>query len=331
MTNPQDQRRGFEITVEGNLPGQKVENKSCRECRCPIAYTCAEDIPPRDYEEPVKYEVEEENRLRYYFALDTDKDTTVSELRAVSSKMLDDVADRVAKGARIQSITGYASPEDNRDRPTPNQQLSLSRGKRLRDLLAPKFGPGVALPAPEAGGELLGRVATIEPGSRLSDAILDAGFSGPEDVSAFLIGGEIPDKKLADQFLGLLERVEKPEDRLRLFGLDADTPAAARLLKAIDQFVRNRGRGRRPWEDIFGYLRFATVKLSRSRTQTRMEARRTSGSLREFSGKNCEVYAKQAEKEGRFGPSEPEPKTGSDCPSGTPSNAARFADKCKYD
>jgi hypothetical protein len=332
VTNPQDrQRMGFEVTLGVDLPGQNVETRICRHCRCPTAYTCYEDIPPRDYEEPVDYEVEQQERMRYYFALDTARDTGVAELAAASNSMVDEVARRVAAGAKVRSITGYASPEDNRDRPVPNQQLSLSRARRLRERLDARLGKKVALPEPQSGGELFGRVATVEPGSRLADAIVEAGFGGPEDVSAFLIGSGIPDKKLADEFLGLLERVDKEEDRLRLFGLSAESKAAPRLLKAIDQFVRSRGRGRRPWEDIFGYLRFATVELGESKTETRMESRRTTGSLKEFSGAECERYARQAEDEGKFGPAEPEPKTGADCASETPRNASGSADKCKYD
>src|SRR5262249_47405165 len=169
------QRRGVQITLGGNLPGQSVEGQICRDCRCPVVYECVEDIPPRDVKENVEFDVEERGRLRYYFKLDTADDTLDPVLRDQSQKMLDVVKARVAAGARIVSITGYASPEDNREKPTPNQQLSLDRGRRLRDRLATAVG-AAQVPEATGGGELLGRVATIAPGSRLADAITDVGF-----------------------------------------------------------------------------------------------------------------------------------------------------------
>jgi len=331
VTNPQDKQRiGGQITLGGNLPGQAVENKICRECRCPVVYECLEDIPPRDVKETVTFDVEERGRLRYYFSLDTNNDTTDPALRAESRRMLDEVARRVAAGARIAAITGYASPEDNRDRPTPNEQLSISRGKRLHDLLASKLGTGQRVPEPTGGGELLGRVATITPGSRLADAITSVGFGDPEDVTAFLIGTDIPNPKLAEQFLALLERVTEPADRLRLFGVDSGSPAAPRLLAAIEQFIRSRGRGRRPWENVFAFLRYATVELSTTHKESREETHTTTGSLTPMNDTQCKPYARQAENEGRFGPAAPEPKDESECPGGEPRNPERFATKCSY-
>ena len=323
-------RRGGTITFGGNLPGQNVEDRSCRECRCPVVYDCFEDIPPRDYEEPVTYTIEDTNRLRYYFSLDTNQDTRDSVLRSESTRMVSDVAQRVAAGARIRSVTGFASPEDNRDRPVPNEQLSISRAERLRNLLVTRLGSGVQVPEPQAGGELFGRVATIAPGSRLADAMLEVGFGDPEDVTTFLIGNDIPNPELSQQFLDLLNRVTEPADRLRLFGIDSTSPAAPRLLAAIDQYVRSNGRGRRPWENIFGYLRFATVELSTTRTDTRMEQRRTSGSLTRMNETACRPYARQAESQGLFGPSEREPANSSQCPTGEPRNRPEYENKCDY-
>lgn len=329
-TNPQDKRRfGGEIVIGGNLPGQNVENKTCRECRCPAVYECAEDIPPREVKESVDYNVDERGRLRYYFSLDTDRDTTDSVLHGESMKMLDEVAKRVAAGAHIVAITGYASPEDNREKPAPNQQLSLSRGKRVHDLLAAKLG---AAQVPEAGGggELFGRVATITPGSKLSDAITGVGFGDADDVTAFLIGTDIPNPQLADQFLALLGRVSEPADRLKLFGIDAASPAAPRLLDAVERFIASKGRGRRPWEGIFGFLRYATVELSTMRKQTREESHTTSGSLTAMSDAQCKPYARRAESESRFGAAAPEPKDEASCPPGDAHNPQRFASKCDY-
>ncbi len=331
LTNPQDpSRRGGSITLGGNLPGQGVQSQTCRECRCPAVYKCLEDVLPREYDEPVTYSVEDTNRLRYYFSLNTDQDTPDSILRGESQRMLDEVARRVAAGARIRSVTGYASPEDNREQPTPNAQLSLLRAKRLHQLLTARLGRTVSIPEPEAGGELLGRVATITPGSGLSNAILDAGFSGPEDVSTFLLGDDIPNQQLADQFLSLLARVTTPADRLSLFGVDAASPAAPRLLTAIDRFIANRGRGSRPWENIFGFLRFATVALATDRDVTYQEHHRTSGSLTRMNDTLCTPYARQAEREGLFGGAEPEPVNERDCPTGQPRNWTGYENECDY-
>jgi hypothetical protein len=330
VTNPQDERRGGQVTIGGNLPGQQVQSHTCRECRCPAVYECLEDVVPRDYEVPVTYDVVDRGRLRYYYSLDTNQDTRDPVLRAESTRMIDEVARRVAAGARIVSVTGYASPEDNRERPTPNEQLSLSRGRRLRDLLASKLGASVQLPTPTGGGELFGRVATIAPGSRLADAILDTGFGDPEDVTSFLIGDDIGNSQLSSQFLALLERVAEPADRLRLFGVDSTSPAAPRLLVAIEQFIRTRGRGPRPWENVFGHLRYATVELSTTRQKTRQEQRHTSGSLTPMGDTACQPYARQAEREGKFGPAAPEPQNEAGCPGGEPRNLADFERKCDY-
>jgi hypothetical protein len=287
-TNLQDpNRRGVMFTLGGNLPGQAVEEQTCRKCRCPIVYECLEYVPPRDYEVPVTYDVEDRSRLRYYFSLDTSEDTGDSVLRDESTRMLGEVAKRVTAGASIRSVIGYASPEDNRDLPVPNEQLSLKRARRLREMLGTRLGTNVQIPEPQAGGELFGRVATIAPGSRLADAMLDVGFGDPEDVTTFLIGSDIPNPQLSKQFLDLLVRVTEPADRLRLFGIDSTSPAAPRLLAAIEQFIRNNGSGRRPWENIFAYLRFASVELGTTRQETRQEQRRTSDQLTQLNDAAC--------------------------------------------
>jgi len=295
-----------------------------------VAYDCIQDIPPRDYQESEPYSYEETSRLRYYFALDTNEDTRDPILRAVSGQTLEEVRRRLSAGARVSAIIGYASPEDNREQPVPNAQLSLSRAQRLRERLAGQLGPGATLPGPQAGGELFGRVATIQPGSRLADATRAVGFAGPEEVNDFLFGDIIPNAELSSQFLNLLtEHVTERDDRLRLFGVDANSPAAPRLLAAIDQFIARRGRGSRPWENIFGYLRFATVGLTETREATRIEDRRTSGSLTRMSESACRPYARQAEDVNRFGPAEPEPTDPANCPS-APRNDPAYEAKCNY-
>ncbi|MGB6143992.1 MAG: hypothetical protein WBG33_06780, partial [Rhodanobacter sp.] len=180
-------------------------------------------------------------------------------------------------------------------------------------------------------GELLGRVPTIAPGSSLADALRDVGFGDAEDVTQFLVGGDIPNPRLADQFLGLLDRVTDPGERLKLFGVAADSPAAPKLLAAIEQFRRNRGRGRRPWEGIFGYLRYATVELGTTHKEQRMEQHRTSGSLTPMNEAACKPYSRQAEDAGKFGPAEREPDRNADCPLGEPRNQPETAKQCNYD
>jgi outer membrane protein OmpA-like peptidoglycan-associated protein len=333
VKNIQDKNRQIIPVFQGNLPGQEISDKTCQECRCPVVYECREDIPPRDYEEPVTYEVSETTPLRYYFSLDTANDTTDPVLKAQSTQMLDEVARRVKAGAKIESVMGYASPEDNRDRPTPNEQLSMSRAKHLRDLLAPKLGANVQLPQPEPGGELLGRTASILPGSGLADAITEVGFKGPEEVTNFLVGDDITNAQLADQFLALLQnkKMQEPAARLSLFGIDAGSPAAPRLLTAIDRFIASKGKGRRPWENIFGYLRFATVKLVETHPETHMEKKSTSGSLSPtlMDDAKCKPYAQQAEANGGFGPHEPKPKDKASCRDRSGNNGS-IGQKCAY-
>lgn len=316
--------------VGGNLPGQNVSNQTCRSCKCPLFYQCYEDIPPRPYETPTSYDVEQRGRLRYYFSLDKADDTTDAQLKNESKQTLDLAAQQVAAGSQISSITGYASPEDNREKPEPNQKLSLARAQRLRDLLAKRLGSGVSLPAPIAGGELLGRVPAITPGSALADAMLSVGFGDAEDVTQFLIGSDIPNTKLADQFLGLLDRVTDPADRLKLFGVDASSPAAPKLLAAIEEFRKNRGRGRRPWEGIFGYLRYATVEISSKHKEAGTEQHTTEGSFTPMSDDACKPYARHAEGEDSFGPAQEKPAEHSDCPLGEPANQPKTASVCKY-
>ncbi|RAO78103.1 hypothetical protein CA260_09835 [Dyella jiangningensis] len=327
-------QQGGPVVVTGglNIPlgGQNVSNKTCRECYCPLSYQCYADVVPRDYDTPTTYDVEQRGRLRYYFSLDKADDTTDPTLKGESTRTLDEVAKQVAAGSKVRSITGYASPEDNREKPEPNQKLSMDRAKRLHDLLGARLGASASLPSPAAGGELLGRAPTIAPGSSLAQAMLDAGFGDPEDVTQFLVGSDIPNPKLADQFLGLLDRVTEPADRLKLFGVGADSPAAPKLLAAIELFRKNRGRGRRPWEGIFGFLRYATVELSTTHKEAGTEHHRTTGSLTPMAEAVCKPYAIKAEATNSFGPAEREPDKNVDCPS-EPANLPETDKQCHYD
>jgi hypothetical protein len=275
----------------------------------------------------VEVDVTDRTRLRYYFRLNSNQDARDPALRRESTNTLDRVAQLVAAGAMVASITGHASPEA--DEETLNLDLSRTRGERLHQLIAARLGAGVSLPNPAAGGELLGRRASILPGSGLANAIIDSEFSGPEEVTDFLVGDEIENAQLADQFLALLNRVTEPADRLRLFGVDAGSPIAADLLAAIEQFIRQRGRGSRPWDRIFEFLRVAVVEVTQTRRETRTVDREISGSFRQLGDALCNRFAQRAERERLFGPAEAEPTAGN-CPTGAPSNLGRFADDCDY-
>jgi hypothetical protein len=327
-TNLQDpSRRGATVTIGGPLGGPAVQPDICRVCVCPVVYDCLEDIPPRSYEEEVPQTVIDRTRLRYYFRLDTDQDARDPGLRRESKDMLDRLASLVGEGWTVASISGYASPEA--DEQSHNVPLSESRARRLHQLVAGRLGPAVALPEPEGRGELLGRIPTILPGSGLRDAIFSAGFSGPEEVTDFLFGDQIENDQLADQFLGLLNRITEREDRLRLFGVGADSPIKDQLLVAIDQFIARRGRGHRPWERVFEFLRFAAVEVTHPRTVMVKEPRRTTGSFTRLGEASCNRFAREAENQGLFGPAEAEP-TLANCPLGEPRNLEEYASKCNY-
>ena len=328
-TNLQDEdRRGALFGVRGRFGGPRVERQVCRECLCPVVYECLEDIPPREFEEQVPFTVTDRTRLRYYFRLNSNQDARDPALRRESIQALDRLAALIAAGGSVASITGYASPEA--DERSLNQQLSESRARRLHQLVQTRLGADVSIPEPEGRGELLGRRATILPGSALADAILDVGFSGPEEVSDFLVGDEIDNDQLADQFLGLLSRVTEPEERLRLFGISPDSPIANQLLTAIERFIASGGRGRRPWERVFEFLRFATVEVTQTRQDIRTEQRRTRGSIRRVGEALCNRYAQEAEQADLFGAAQQEPNAES-CPTGSPRNLEQFADQCDYD
>ena len=326
-TNPQDDRRAITFGVGGTFGGPPVQREVCRECNCPIVYDCLEDILSRSFEEQVPITINERSRFRYYFRLNTSRDARSSRLRAESTRSIDHLVQAVNNGAEILSIKGFASPEAGEA--TRNQELSVLRGERLREIIVQRLGQGVSIPASEPGGELLGSRPTITPGSGLSDAILDTGFGDAEDVSSFLFGDEIENNQLADHFLELLDRVPEPEDRLRLFGIAEDSPVSVQLLAAIEQFIALGGHGSRPWERVFEFLRFATVEVNETRQEMHTEQRQTRGSLRTLGQALCNRFGQQAEDENMFGQTESEP-TQSDCPVRDPVNREEYAGKCNY-
>jgi hypothetical protein len=328
-TNLQDQRRGGALVFGGDLPGQAVEDRICRVCRCPVVYDCIEDVPPRDYTEQVPDTVTDSRTLRYYFKLDTTETVTPRinpDLASESRHTLDEAARLVGDGWTIASIWGYASPEAlEREH---NEPLSEHRATQLQNLLVARLGSAATVPQGIPGGELLGRTPSAAPDSQLADAIRSSGFSSPEEMTGFLFGDEIPNEQLAAQFLQLLSATA-PERRTSLFGVPADSPLALRLTAAIDQFIARRGRGPRPWEAIFQYLRVATVELTHPRAIMRPEARRTQGSVRTLPRTECERIAADAESEGRFGPAEPDPSR-DNCSPGDAHNDAEFGPRCDY-
>lgn len=328
VTNPGSSNQGVQIGIGGRFGGPTISREICRECICPTAYECIEDVPPRPYPEDVPYNVEDRERHCYYFRLNSVQDTRNSELRALSQQLFAKVQQRLSEGWAISEINGYASPEAGEAE--LNRDLSARRGQRLRELLQSRLPADTPLVAPNPGGELLGSRSSILPSAKLSDTIVRVGFRSPEEASNLLIGDEILNDRLADQFLDLFNQLTDPADRVALFGIAMDSPLAAQLLQAIDQFIARRGRGFRPWERIFEYLRFANVVVTRIRTEPRTETRHTSGSVRSINQDQCLSFAAQAENEDRFGPAERPPSV-EECPDRPPRNPERFANLCDYE
>jgi hypothetical protein len=319
---------GGMVIVGGPIGGPTVSSEVCRECVCPTAYECIEDVLPRSYEEEVPYQVTDTSRLRYYFRLNSTEDTRNPELRAESRRLASELTRRLGEGWTIAAVNGFASPEA--EEAAVNRSLSEARARRLREILAPQLPAGTSLPEPEGRGELLGARASILPGAAIADAVVGAGFTSPEEASAMLVGDEVLTPDLAAQFLDLFSRLPEPRERLALFGVAEGTPLAAQLLAAIEIFVAARGRGHRPWERIFEYLRFGNVEVSHTRTESRTESRTTSGSVRRTGETVCRSFAERAEREGRFGPAQ-RPPAAAGCPTRLPRNPERFANLCHYD
>ena len=296
----------FGVGVGGTLdiPSPRRE-EVCRQCLCPAParkYRCLEDVPPRDVPTQETVEVTRQPEFRYYFRLNRTAPSTDPSLSARSESNLAAVASQVTAGGRVTLIFGYASPEATERH---NADLSLARATRLRDLVRSRLATGAELPEPAAGGELLGRRPRATPSSRLGDVITRSGFRSAEDLSFLLLGEEIPNPELARQFLSLFAALPEPADRLALFGLAADDPIRDEVLAAVDRFVRSGGRGPRPWERVFQYLRFGAVRVTRTETIEQTGSRRDPGSLDPMSDADCRPYARQAEETGRFGPIDP--------------------------
>ena len=296
---------GLDVGVPFDIPSPRREEE-CRQCLCPAParkYRCVEGVPPRDVPTRETVEVTRAPEFRYYFRLDRTTPSTDPSLSTRSESNLAEVASQVAAGGRVTLIFGYASPEASERE--HNVDLSMRRATRLRDLLRSRLGTGAELPEPVAGGELLGSRPAPTPSSRLGDVITRSGFRSAEDLSYLLLGEEIPNPELSQQFLSLFAALPEPADRLALFGLAADDPIRDEVLAAVDRFVRSGGRGTRPWERVFQYLRFGVVRVTRTEQVPQAGTRHEPGSFEALPDAHCGPYARQAEETGRFGPIDP--------------------------
>ncbi|MFY9553195.1 MAG: DUF4157 domain-containing protein [Blastocatellia bacterium] len=294
--------------VELRLPlsGPEVRREDCFQCLCPPPtkrYTCYHDIPPTEREVPREIDVEVPHEHRYYFRLNATTPAEDSSLQARGTDSLTAVKAEVAAGGSVVTISGYASPEATE---AHNQKLSADRAEILTGLVRSQLPAGTPLPTPSAGGELLGSRPAPTPSSRLGDAIRAGGFRSAEDISVLLLGEQILEADLSDQFVSLFGALSDPADRLALFGLDAGDPLAPQVLAAVEAFLRRPHAGARPWERIFRLLRVGVIRTSRPERRTIMETERTSGSISELGEAACELRAREAEQSGLLPPVPPD-------------------------
>ena len=288
-------------SVGGSVGGPEVRREEdCAYCLCPAparVYTCVEDVLPRREKRLVP--VERDQELRYYFGYNATAPSEEAALRTSSDASLGTAATQLGAGGSAIFITGYASPEGTE---RYNAGLSERRGIRLRDLLAGRVGPEVSLPEPSGGGELLGARPRPTPSSRLDELIVPMGFRSAEDLSVLLLGEAIPRAELRDQFVSLLTALDTPEDRLALFGLATSDPIAAGVHAAVEEFLRARGRGGRPWERVFRLLRYAVVRVRRTEIEKQVTTIDHADPLSRLTEADCRPHAAKAERSGLFGP-----------------------------
>ena len=255
-------RIGSETVCTGNVGvnfGPEAGTDRCFTCFCPPptrSYECIDFERDRDEVRPTVVETHPEEDFRYYFRVD--EATPEPTLSAESTANLTRMAGRVRSGGTIESIDAYASPETSERH---NQTLSNDRATRMTELVQQRVDAGVPVPVGIGRGELLGNRSSANPSSRLGEVISRSGFRSAEQLSILLTGDEIPNAELAAQFLSLFNALPEPADRLALFGLNDSDPIAGQILGAINQFVRNRGRGRRPWDPFFRLLRVGVVRV----------------------------------------------------------------------
>ncbi len=293
----------------GGSFGTRVEHEDCYTCFCPPPvpqYTCHEFEHDWDEEVTTEMDTFPVENYRVYYGLDTTNDSEDFNLISASSTALTNLTNDVQqRGATIESVIGYASPEASE---AHNADLSRRRGENLRTRVRSRVGTGVTVPEAQAGGELLGRTETA--GGQLSDSVTPGAGNNAEDVSmlnsVMLTSAHIENGDLNSQFMGVFQRLTEPPDRLALFGISASHPLAPRLLAAINRFVANGGRGPRPWEGIFRYLRTAVVRARRLERISRTETVTHRGGMPEVTGTTCRdrVAIAEAMTPG-FGPIDP--------------------------
>jgi hypothetical protein len=290
------------IEFRGTFGGPEVRREECFQCLCPPPakrFECYLDVPPSERPVTREIEVEVPGEHRYYFRLDRTTPAEESELRSRSDAGLDAVAREVGAGGRVETITGYASPEATE---AHNQRLSADRAEALAERVRSRLPSGTPLPSPSAGGELLGRRPSPAPTSRLGDAIHAEGFRAAEDITVLLLGEEIPHRELSDQFVSLFRALPDAADRLALFGLGPGDPLAPRVLSAVEEFLRRPAAGARPWERVFRLFRVGVIRTSRPERRTVTETERTPGSLSRLEEGECRERGLEAERSGLLPP-----------------------------
>jgi hypothetical protein len=293
---------GVGAGLKGPLGGPQRDRDECFQCLCPPPtkhYTCYHDVPPTEKQVEREIEVQVPHEHRFYFALD--HKSAPSEDKTLTSQgetNLGNVEKDVKAGGSVVMVTGYASPEAKEGH---NADLSMGRAKTIVERLRTKL-PGTTIPEPIGGGEVLGRRPKAVPSSKLGEAFQGAGFRSAEEMSFLLLGEEILEPDLADQFVSLFNKITDPADRLAIFGLDANSPIKEKVLKTVDEFMRKPHAGSRPWENVFRLLRVAVVRTSIPEKQKITETERTSDSIDVLGEAACELQAEKAEQAGLLPP-----------------------------
>jgi hypothetical protein len=282
-------------TINVGIPlGPTARTERCFTCFCPPPtreYHCIDFERDRDTIRPTVVETHPAEEFRVYFQVDS---STVLErtLSDESNANLSRMAAQVRSGGTIEYIAAYASPETTERH---NQTLSEGRARQMTEIVRQHVASDVQVPEGFGGGELLGNRPTASPSSRVGDVITRNGFRSAEDLSIALSGDEIPNAELAAQFLSLFNALPEPADRLAIFGLAENDPIAGQILTAIDRFVRNRGRGRRPWDPFFRLLRVGVVRVRSTVRTPGTESVHVRGDTTEPSNEECRRRGERAE------------------------------------
>jgi hypothetical protein len=211
-------------------------------------------------------------QFRYYYAWDTAlKDSEDPVLAEQSRDNVDKAIGLYSSPGqwRIESITGFASPEGTERH---NQPLSKARADELVKKLLAKLPPNNAILPPAVGaGELLGR--RTGKGPVPAEATCDAEKltrSLQPALHACRPGGDrrpdLCDSELRQRFKVLLGGPDRACAIQLLGGSDASSDVNA----AVDAFIQRFQKGElgagvtaaRPWDEIFRPLRYAEVVIS---------------------------------------------------------------------